>query len=276
MNSAIFQHLQRVVSVYRPQDRAIVFCRSKEHVTELAGLFNTHPYYAAGDDENLLKRNKEAMMKWVSGENQVLTSTSVLGCGMDYSHIRDVVHRDPSFTMLDQYQEDSRGGRDGLECRATTFIVEKKRYPLPRQAYDLGSKILVDSLNDTTQCLRLAQGLYLDGQATQCVTLPGAHLCYNCERLGGSGLFSSNNDSSLSLPVPKQAVVSSVPKRFSPPKRSFDLFDQSPLIDLRDHTRPLKRKRSSIASTISAISPSAELSSTTKKVHFSDVNDQTR
>jgi superfamily II DNA helicase RecQ len=152
MDTAIINHLNHAVSTYRPEDRAIVFCRSKNHVTALADLFKTHPYYSPGDNEYLLQKNKEAMVRWIAGDCRVMTSTSILGCGIDYPNIRDVVHRDPSFTMLDQYQEDSRGGRDGLECRATTFVVEKKRYPIPKQPSDLGTQTLYDMINDATQC----------------------------------------------------------------------------------------------------------------------------
>ena len=261
MNAAIVEHLHRSISSYRPEDRAMVFCRSKQHVTTLACLFKTHPYCAPGDNDTLLEKNKEAMIKWISGDNKVMTSTSILGCGIDYSHVRDIIHRDPSFTMLDQYQEDSRGGRDGLQCRATTFIVDRKKYQFTNQPYDLGGDFLLNSLGDTS-CRRTGPGLFFDGQPIQCVTLPGAEFCDNCER--ATAISQSNNLSFLSKPV-----TSTNPKRFSPPKRSFDLFDHSPRIDLREHLFPLKRKRSSLNSSSSTISRTVE-SSPAKRVHFSD------
>ena len=116
MNTTIINHLHLSIASYQPEDHAIVFCHSKTQVEALAALFKTHPYYAPGDNKTLLERNSEMMVKWISGDSQVMTSTSILGCGIDYSHIQDVVHCDPSFTMVDQYQEDSRGGRDGLQC----------------------------------------------------------------------------------------------------------------------------------------------------------------
>ena len=44
--------------------------------------------------------------------------------------------------LLDQYQEDSRGGRDGLECHAMIFIIEGQMYTLQASPYDLGTKVL--------------------------------------------------------------------------------------------------------------------------------------
>ena len=177
MNTAIVSHVQHCISSYQEEDRVIVFCRSKQQVAVLAALFNINPYFAVHDDEEALIKNQETKEKWLLGETKVIVSTSILGCGMDYPHIRDVVHHDPSFTMLDQYQEDSRGGRDGLECRATTFVAENKDYRVTDHTYDLGTKALYDSMKQINQCLRIAPTLYLDGQAVQCVAIPGASFC---------------------------------------------------------------------------------------------------
>src|SRR6266511_279247 len=53
----------------------------------------------------------------------LMSATSSLGCGFDYPHIRDVVHCDLAHSVIDQYQEDSQGGRDGEACNATTFLL---------------------------------------------------------------------------------------------------------------------------------------------------------
>ncbi|KAF8810835.1 P-loop containing nucleoside triphosphate hydrolase protein, partial [Phlegmacium glaucopus] len=162
MDDAIVAHLHTAISLYRREDRAIIFTRSKNQAAALAQLFKVNPYYAV-QDQAMLERNKDTMTKWLSGENKVMVSTSILGCGIDYAHIQDVVHREPSFSMIDQYQEDSRGGRDGLECRATTFVVDQKKYQVPKQLYDVGTKLLLESMNDTVNCQRIAPTLYLDG-----------------------------------------------------------------------------------------------------------------
>ena len=216
MNAGIYEYLQQALKSYSIQDRAMVFCRSKREAQDLSDLFGVSPYFAPfGDGEET--RNQDTMKKWLGGEKSVMVSTSILGCGSDYTHVRDVVHRGPAYTMLDQYQEDSRGGRDGLECRATTFIVENKQYPINQSPYDLGTKELHDSLKERTMCLRRAVTTYLDGRANQCITLPGAAFCGNCTSL-----------SSLDQ---------------SPPRRMPDLFDIAgpPHIDLRSRLKPGRR-----------------------------------
>ena len=105
---------------------------------------------------------------------------------------------------------------------------------------------------ETHQCRRMAYHLYLDGQAIPCVMVPGASFCDICEE--------SAKD------IVSTPYKSTVPEKFSPPKRSFDLFDPPtpPRIDLREMFRGLKRTRSSLESTLSADS------STSKRVRFSD------
>lgn len=258
MDSSIVAYLNKCIATYKENDRAIVFCRSKRHVTTLATLFKTHPYYAAGEDDDHLQKNKEAMIKWVSGENPIMTSTSILGCGIDYAHIRDVVHRDPAYTMLDQYQEDSRGGRDGMECRATTFIVENKKYSMPDQLYDLGTKNLYHSIYDERCCRRMAASLFLDGKSVQCINIMGAVFCDFCETISTPS-FSGIESASLIPPFQVQL----------PPQRSLDIFDPSPPhLDLREHARPQKRKHISFQET-GLLSPHL-CSSSAKRVKFPD------
>lgn len=253
MNSSILAHLQKSVTSYSTEDRGIVFCRSKSQVDSLAALFNVEPYYAVHEDEEGLRKNQETKDRWLSGETKVMVSTSILGCGMDYAHIRDVVHRDPSFTMMDQYQEDSRGGRDGLESRATTFIVQGKKYRVPDSPYNLGTQLLYDSLNDIHQCQRIAPTQYLDGKARQCVTIPGAVFCDYCENCVASSL------PEFPPPVQQPSSISSFP----PPRRTPDLFDRSPRVDLRNLLWSNSKKTHSLDFTSSGSSKKMKLTHTT-------------
>jgi len=266
MDSAIVAYVKHALSSYRSEDRAIAFCRTKHQAHALAKLFNVSLYHAVHQDEELLEKNRETKQKWLSGENKVMVSTSLLGCGMDYPHIRDVIHRDPSFSMLDQYQEDSRGGRDGLECRATTFVVDKKKYRAPDQPYNLGTQILYDSMDNICKCRRIDYTVYLDGKAVQCVSLPSASFCDYCD--SSAGISSSINanttcqrlHSSNNLPVVNRLTF----QGYSPPRRSPDLFDPPPRVDLRDFLLPVKRKSQS------SDSISSPLSTSSKKFKLSD------
>ena len=233
LDTAIITYLNSVVPIYRSNERAMVFCRSRDQARRLATLLNVQPYYAVQKEEEM-EVNEETMKKWRKGENKVMVCTSFLGCGWDQGHVRDVVHRDPSYTMIDQYQEDSRGGRDGLECRATTFVVNNKQYRVTNSQYDLGSKALFDSMHDDHTCRRTAPTLYLDGRPAQCITIPGAIFCEICE---------------------SQSTITSAARNSSPPCRVADIFNSNTprRIDFREMVRQDK-KRSRPGSRTSSIS----------------------
>lgn len=252
INPAIVAYLKKVTTSYRPNDRAMVFCRTKDHARELAKLFQVQAYYAVQSEQDELN-NVDIMANWRGGKNIVMVSTSILGCGLDYGHVRDVVHHGPAYTMMDQYQEDSRGGRDGLECQAVTFIVANQKYSVPQNKYDLGTKALYESMYEEVKCLRMAPTLYLDGVAVQCVSFPGVVFCQNCERLLES------------FPRREPDIFDSLPNHpslhaleSSSPRQELDLFDTpETLVDDQDHPTLRKRDHISIRSSTSSKTPNS-------------------
>ena len=147
-----------------------------------------------------------------------MVSMSILGCGLDYSYVCDMVHHGPSYTMMDHYQEDSRGGRDGLECVATTFFVPNQKYSMPTSQYDLRTRVLYDSLYGEVNCLRMATTLYLDGCAVQCISIPGASFCKNCESQCGFIPPPLLLPQVSSPPLPSHvSYQQSIPQQSSPP-----------------------------------------------------------
>ena len=174
------------------------------------------------------------MAKWREGQNIVMVSTSILGCGLDYGHVCDVIYHGPGYTMMDHYQEDLRAGRDGLECRAITCIVSSQKYSVPQSKYDLGTKALYESMLydlgtkalyesmlQESDCLGKTPCLYLDGQADQCVAIPRAIFSGNCKKEAGS--FGSSHRQAIELPCREADVFDS-----SPPHRELDVFDSLP------------------------------------------------
>ena len=146
----------------------------------------------------------------------------------------------PSFTMLDQYQEDSKGGRDGVECWATTFVVENKKYHIPEETYNLGTKFLYESMSNINKCQRIAPTHYLDGQSVQCVTIPGASFCHFCQKSAAS-----------LVPICSQPTSEILPPVHLSPRCSSDIFDISPHVDLCEHIRTSMKTTHSMNSTSS-------------------------
>ena len=268
MDPAILAHFKQVLPTYRPEDRGIIFCRSKSEAQTLAALLKVQPYHGHQDDDvQMVARNVETMNSWLAGENTVMVSTTILGCGMDYAHIRDVVHRGPSYSIMDQHQEDSRGGRDKLECRAITFIVENKKYPVSNSEYDLGSQKLNESLQNPTICQRTTPSLFLDGVPIQCITLPRAVFCQTCEDDLKSCCSANiplrvNQEPNANRTIPIRQRT----KPHLPPSRNDDLFyEPGPRVDLSQKIRPTKSIGVVIQSSSQTISVSSSSSSRKKR-----------
>lgn len=120
------------------------------------------------------------MTAWLNGVRKVMVSTSILGCGLDYPSVRDVVHVDVAYSMLDQHQQESRGGRDGKISRATTYVPLGRIRPLVKDSADFGQKELYDWAEQDKQCLRSIPSQYLDGVYVNCAILPGCAPCAYC------------------------------------------------------------------------------------------------
>ncbi|KAF8963704.1 hypothetical protein BDZ97DRAFT_1919490 [Flammula alnicola] len=131
----------------------------------------------------MLDTNPATMEAWLEGRSKVMVSTSILGCGLDYPNVRDVIHVDVAYTMIDQYQQESRGGRDGLPCRVITYVPEERQASPEMDLDDIfGRKEVYEWSMNTDQCLRILQSLYLDGVAVSCLFLPGCTLCAYCQQ----------------------------------------------------------------------------------------------
>lgn len=170
------QYLQHRLAGYGERDRALVFCRSKAVCTRVAGKLGVPAYYSTLPEDD----RRRILADWVGGTSgRVLVNTPCLGTGFHYPSVRDVVHIEGAYTMVDQYQQDSRGGRDGRPSVATVFYS----FPLPKS---IGGREVDPHLSrwlsgGQSECARYQSSLYLDGVAVTCTSLPQAELCGFCE-----------------------------------------------------------------------------------------------
>lgn len=117
MVQAISRDVRALTSTYSHEDRAMIFCRSHDAVKKLAEALGLPAYTSRTAETNV-----HTMKVWLDGRENVMVCTSILGCGLDYPSVRDVIHLDVAHSMLDQHQQESRGGRDGRPCNATTYV----------------------------------------------------------------------------------------------------------------------------------------------------------
>ena len=175
LREQVVDYWNKILPTYSAQDRCLIFCRSIDDTKKLGSLLGVHPFHSECEDDI-------PVQSFRGGQQQVLPTTIRLGCGFHYAQIRDVIHCDLGYSIIDQYQEDSRGGRDGKPCRAITFVNENRPRPVDKSLYDLGSQAVWEWSNKLDQCLRIIPSCFLDGVAVTCDLLPGAQLCAFCQQ----------------------------------------------------------------------------------------------
>jgi hypothetical protein len=128
----------------------------------------------------------------------VLVATSALSLGIDYGHVRLVVHIDPPGDLVAFAQESGRAGRDGSTAKSVVLVTGRwQQQQQQQQQQKAGESVeLYESRcamaeyvrqpeqqgGDSLQCCRRSVlGRHLDGSSgVYCVTLPGAALCDVC------------------------------------------------------------------------------------------------
>ena len=173
LSEAVIRHWEEVSQTYTDDDRCLVFCRTVKDAKQLGHLLDVLPYHRECEDDT-------PVQDFIHGQQKILPTTQKLGCGFHYNHIRDVLHLDLAYSVVDQYQEDSRGGRDGQLCRAITFVQEGFTCPKDDNPYDLGAKAVYEWAQKADRCRRIGPSMFLDNVPVTCSLLYGAQLCSFC------------------------------------------------------------------------------------------------
>ena len=91
--------------------------------------------------ETVSSERERILASWRGGDVDLVVATSAFGLGIDYGHVRTIVHACIPESLDRFYQEVGRGGRDGRACLAITFYT-----PGDVQVAEKISKTLVISI----------------------------------------------------------------------------------------------------------------------------------
>jgi superfamily II DNA helicase RecQ len=144
--------------------RVMIFVRSCADAEEVAEQVGCSYYHRdIGTTEE-----KEARLKgWMDGTSgsPFLACTTAAGAGVDYPHVRWVVHIEDPYGLVDFVQESGRGGRDGEMAGSTVFMKRDPRLAAPPTPLDHPDPADFQAINEYLrglECRRLVISRELD------------------------------------------------------------------------------------------------------------------
>ncbi len=122
--------LGRVLDLESPT-AAIIFCRSRIEVDELAETLNARGYQAEGLHGGMSQEQRDRVMKRLrAGTTQLLVATDVAARGLDVEHLTHVVNYDLPAAAESYVHRIGRVGRAGREGVAITFVEPREQHLL--------------------------------------------------------------------------------------------------------------------------------------------------
>ena len=155
--------------------RALVYCRSKERVEELAALIGCKPFHADRPHEE----RTASFNDWVDGKQKFLVCSSLLGCGVDVEGVSVVFHFGTPWSILDFVQESGRAGRGGTPSVSVVFASRDEREPDGHENL-YGKRTMREWVLQNSLCRRTTLSSFLDGSNITCMLLKGAVFCDVC------------------------------------------------------------------------------------------------
>lgn len=163
--------------------RVMVFvrsCANAEEAAEYMGCSYYHRDIGTTDE-------KEARLKdWISGDSgsPFLTCTTAAGAGVDYPHVRWVVHIEDPYGLIDFTQESGRAGRDGETAGSSVYMKRDPRLSAPPTPLDHPDPIDHQGINEYLRgidCRRLVLARELDESRYWTMCGPADIECDICE-----------------------------------------------------------------------------------------------
>jgi superfamily II DNA helicase RecQ len=173
-----------------PEDRArvIVYVNRKEEARAMAARLGCEYYYS---DSGTAEDKEQVVARWRNGEHRVIIATSAFGTGVDYAHVRCVIHQGLPRDAVNFAQEVGRLGRDG-HGGSSHVIVPYASMPIDDRAWQqqkhttLVSERVMQRYVSQSRCLWATLSRFVDGieKMQYCREGESRHLCGICQSRG--------------------------------------------------------------------------------------------
>ena len=216
--------LKHHTAQFDEKDRAIIYCLKKSTTEMLARRLS-----GEGEKLKAISYHSESCQKkllgdtWRLGLAPIMVATGAFGAGIDYPHVRLVIHDGEPRTLLDFAQESGRAGRDGHKAESILLLqppimiapgATKRSIEEMYQREDEEVRGWIAACSRGS-CIRQTLHSYLDGVAVPCVGSLQNHMqpCGVCEKSIKKGVKhfeESFSEENLNVKCKKMSISSSL------------------------------------------------------------------
>lgn len=167
--------------------RVIVYALKREEVDDLSDALSCPAYYSDSGSE---EEKERAFKEWRRGLCKVMVATSAFGMGVDYAHVRAVIHMGAPRDMISFAQEVGRLGRDGNGGTSRIILPYGWQGPSADGGVDGGilglPKVAMRLYLGSCRCLSAVLSRFQDGREHMryCSRDAGGFRCTLCVQSG--------------------------------------------------------------------------------------------
>lgn len=169
------------------QARVIVYVQSREEARTMAGKMQCEYYFS---DSGTPDEKQQTMARWRDGIHRIIFATSAFGTGVDYAHVRMVIHQGLPRDAINFAQEIGRAGRDGQGGSSYIILphawqaVDDSTWHQEQHSTPTTTRVLQRYVGQN-RCLWATLSRFLDGseQMQYCSSHPGP-TCGVCQVMG--------------------------------------------------------------------------------------------